>query len=421
MSKISLQRSNLKGEIKISGSKNAVLPILAASILINDKIRLKNIPHIGDVGLKMSMMGSLNSNITFFEDYIEYDNFELKNAPISANLSSRLRTSILFLSSLLSRFGYAKIGLPGGCPIGNRPIDIHIELLEAMGAKIEITNNYIEASLNGKFIGNTLKVRKKSVGATQNAVTAAVMADGITVIQNAAQEPEVSALCEFLNIAGAKIEGIGTDILRIKGVTKLHGLDFFIPEDRIEAGTYACIGALPNQNIVLSNCNIRVFDGVLEIFRNIGIGLEKIDNNKTTIKRLDEYENKFNIKTGTFPEFPTDLQAQITAYLLSRQGHFEIEEDVFENRLMHVHELNKMGAGIQIKGSTAIINNQSSSKELIGSVVSATDLRASASLIIAGLMAKGETVVENIHHLDRGYEAIDSKIMRCGGIINRIP
>ncbi len=427
MSSIIIDNSQkIKGNITISGSKNGILPILCSSLLLKGKVKLKNIPHISDVAFLVNIINNFGSTMLFdyqngvseeseFSLNIDNISVQYKNSP--SKMIERMRASILLLAPMLARFGKAVIALPGGCTIGARPIDLHLYALEKLGAEIHIKDGKVYAEVKNGFVGNEIHMPKSSVGATENAICGAVIAKGNTTIKNAAVEPEIAYLCDFLNLAGAKITGMGTDILEIEGVLELlNDFEYTVPADRIEAGTYAFIGALEGNDVTLLNCTLNAFDSIVNTLHEAGIGFEE-SKNELKVKRLQDYDKNLHIKTGTFPDFfPTDLQSQLATYLLSREGRFVIEENVFENRAMYVGELIKMGAKIELEGKNIIIHGKSN---LIGTTVYGTDLRGAASCVMSGLMAKGTTVVKDIYHLDRGYDAMDVKLIKCGANLKR--
>ena len=411
----------LKGEIKISGSKNSGLAIMAGSILCDKPIKLYNVPHIQDVNSMILLINDIGGQCIFDNDTIFIDNSQINKRIAECDFVKKMRASVLLLGSLLGRFGEAKVSLPGGCPIGVRAIDQHIEAMKALGADIKIENGYIiaKASKNG-LKGNIFTFKHNSVGATENAINCAVLTEGTTIFKNCAKEPEIVYLCNFLNSIGAKIKGQGTDTITVEGVEKLNGGNFEIPEDRIEAGTYAIASAITDGDIILKQCNIKTFESVFDKFNEIGIGLEEIDNGKgekdiRAFKLHDFCATK--IETAIYPGFPTDLQAQIMIPLILCNGTSVVLENIFENRLMHCPELCRMGASIEVRGTTAIIQG---GKQLHGANVMSKDLRASASLVLAGLIADGTTIVDGLHHLDRGFDKLEEKLKNCGADIERI-
>ena len=408
---------NLLGEIDCSGAKNAALPVIAASILSSDDITLKNLPYLQDITTMFELIGSMGADISLDEKM----NFKLNTSNLS-NLEARyelvktMRASILVLGSMVAKYGYAKIALPGGCAIGSRPVNYHLNALEKLGAEISLNNGYIEAKAK-KLIGANIEFEGVTVTGTENLMMAASLADGLTVLTNVAKEPEISDLADFLNSMGAKISGAGTDEIRIEGVEELTGTTFKIPADRIEAGTYLVAAAITNGKITIKKIDSARMGSIIETLQKAGAEVclnensISLDMTKNTIKPVD-------IVTAPFPGFPTDMQAQFTVLNCIGNGESSVKETIFENRFMHVQELNRMGTDITINGTTALINGVDS---ISGAQVMATDLRASASLILAGLIAKGETIVDRIYHIDRGYERIEEKLSNLGAEIIRLP
>ena len=408
---------SLLGEIDCSGAKNAALPVIAASILSSDDITLKNLPYLQDITTMFELIGSMGADISLDEKM----NFKLNTSNLS-NLEARyelvktMRASILVLGSMVAKYGYAKIALPGGCAIGSRPVNYHLKALEKLGAEISLNNGYIEAKAK-KLIGASIEFEGVTVTGTENLMMAASLADGLTVLTNVAKEPEISDLADFLNSMGAKISGAGTDEIRIEGVEELNGTTFKIPADRIEAGTYLVAAAITNGKITIKKIDSARMGSIIETLQKAGAEVclnensISLDMTKNTIKPVD-------IVTAPFPGFPTDMQAQFTVLNCIGHGESSVKETIFENRFMHVQELNRMGTDITINGTTALINGVDS---ISGAQVMATDLRASASLILAGLIAKGETIVDRIYHIDRGYERIEEKLSNLGAEIIRLP
>ena len=408
---------SLLGEIDCSGAKNAALPVIAGSILSSDDITLKNLPYLQDITTMFELIGSMGADISLDEKM----NFKLNTSNLS-NLEARyelvktMRASILVLGSMVAKYGYAKIALPGGCAIGSRPVNYHLKALEKLGAEISLNNGYIEAKAK-KLIGANIEFEGVTVTGTENLMMAASLADGLTVLTNVAKEPEISDLADFLNSMGAKISGAGTDEIRIEGVEELTGTTFKIPADRIEAGTYLVAAAITNGKIIIKKIDSARMGSIIETLQKAGAEVclnensISLDMTKNTIKPVD-------IVTAPFPGFPTDMQAQFTVLNCIGNGESSVKETIFENRFMHVQELNRMGTDITINGTTALINGVDS---ISGAQVMATDLRASASLILAGLIAKGETIVDRIYHIDRGYERIEEKLSNLGAEIIRLP
>ena len=408
---------SLLGEIDCSGAKNAALPVIAGSILSSDDITLKNLPYLQDITTMFELIGSMGADISLDEKM----NFKLNTSNLS-NLEARyelvktMRASILVLGSMVAKYGYAKIALPGGCAIGSRPVNYHLKALEKLGAEISLNNGYIEAKAK-KLTGASIEFEGVTVTGTENLMMAASLADGLTVLTNVAKEPEISDLADFLNSMGAKISGAGTDEIRIEGVEELTGTTFKIPADRIEAGTYLVAAAITNGKITIKKIDSARMGSIIETLQKAGAEVclnensISLDMTKNTIKPVD-------IVTAPFPGFPTDMQAQFTVLNCIGNGESSVKETIFENRFMHVQELNRMGTDITINGTTALINGVDS---ISGAQVMATDLRASASLILAGLIAKGETIVDRIYHIDRGYERIEEKLSNLGAEIIRLP
>ena len=408
---------SLSGQIDCSGAKNAALPVIAASILSSDDITLKNLPYLQDITTMFELIGSMGADISLDEKM----NFKLNTSNLS-NLEARyelvktMRASILVLGSMVAKYGYAKIALPGGCAIGSRPVNYHLKALEKLGAEISLNNGYIEAKAK-KLTGANIEFEGVTVTGTENLMMAASLAEGFTTLTNVAKEPEISDLADFLNSMGAKISGAGTDEIRIEGVEELTGTTFKIPADRIEAGTYLVAAAVTNGKITINKIDPKRMGSIIETLQKAGAEVDSkgnsisLDMTKDAIKPVD-------IVTAPFPGFPTDMQAQFTVLNCIGSGESSVTETIFENRFMHVQELNRMGTDITINGTTALINGVDS---ISGAQVMATDLRASASLILAGLIAKGETIVDRIYHIDRGYERIEEKLSNLGAEIIRLP
>jgi UDP-N-acetylglucosamine 1-carboxyvinyltransferase len=407
----------LLGSISCSGAKNAALPMLAATILSDKPITFKNLPYLQDITTMFEILGSMGADITLNEnmDFI-ISTSHLNDYEARYELVKTMRASILVLGSLVARYGLARIALPGGCAIGTRPVDFHLDALEKLGAKIELKNGYIEAT-SKKLIGCEINFPGVSVTGTENIMMAAVLAKGQTVLRNVAKEPEVEDLANFLNSMGAKIAGAGTDEIIIDGVENLDGTEFSIPADRIEAGTYLIAAAITGGDVTISNVQAPRMNNILDKLKLSGASVIEGDN---TIQLIMDNDSilPVDISTAPFPGFPTDMQAQFTVLNSLSKGSSVVTENVFENRFMHVQELNRMGCDITVKGSNAFIKGV---KALNGAPVMATDLRASASLILAGLCADGETIVDRIYHIDRGYERIEEKLSYLGADITRLP
>ncbi len=420
MDKLIIQgQSKLFGDVLISGAKNAALPILIGSLLTSDKLTLTNVPKLFDINTTVKLLQFLGVGISKDEDSIELIAKSINHIDAPYDLVKTMRASVLVLGPLLSRFGKARVSLPGGCAIGSRPVDIHIRGLEAMGAKITIDQGYINASSehlpDAKLLGVKIYMDQVTVTGTENLMMAATLARGETVLENAAKEPEVIDLGNCLIKMGAKISGLGTDKVIIQGVENLSGTNHRIMFDRIEAGTYLVAAAMTGGEICCQGVDADQMGAVIQKLQETGVKI-RIDKDKITIKS-DGRLKAVNLKTLPYPGFPTDMQAQFVAMNAMADGVSEVTETIFENRFMHVQELVRMGAIIDIKQNTAIIRG---GEELCGANVMATDLRASASLVLAGLAAKGETIIERIYHLDRGYENLEEKFNQIGAKIKRI-
>mgnify|MGYP000084719603 CR=1 FL=1 len=408
----------VNGEIRISGSKNAALPILAATLLADGPMHICNMPHLNDVTTMLALLRCMGVDVTIDEKMcVEIDPTTINDFTAPYDLVKTMRASILVLGPMLSHFGVANVSFPGGCAIGSRPVDIHLRGLEAMGAIIEIDEGYIRAKVDGRLKGAHIFMDVVTVGGTENLLMAAVLADGKTVLENAAKEPEIVDLANCLVAMGAKIEGIGTDTLVIYGVEKLSGCTYKVMPDRIETGTYLVAAAASGGRVKLKDTCGVILESVLlkleEAGANLSLGKDWIE--------LDMKGNRprpVNLRTAPYPAFPTDMQAQFTAMNAVADGTSTVVETIFENRLIQIHELNRMGADIKLEGNTAIIKGV---ERLKGAPVMATDLRASASLVIAGIVAEGETLVDRIYHIDRGYECIEEKMHQLGANIRRVP
>ncbi len=410
----------LYGQVDISGAKNAVLPLMAAALLTEDEVLLENVPDLSDVRTMIALLQSLGATVTKEGSSVKIKADNINNRVADYEIVKTMRASYYVLGPLLSRYQDARVSLPGGCVIGVRPIDIHLKSFEKMGAKISIKSGYINAKsskkLQGAEIGEDI-FHAASVGATCNVIMAAVLAEGTTTITNAAKEPEIGDFIKLLNKMGAKIKGIGTSNLTIKGVEKLHGTTHQVIADRIEAGTYAIAAAITKGKLELINARTCDLVVPLEILKRMGITIEDTDNG-FIVDATEGILKPQNITTEYYPGFPTDLQAQFVALLSLAQGASFIKEKIWENRFMHVPELNRMGADITVTSDhTAVVNGV---EELSGAKVMATDLRASVALVLAGLAAKGTTHVQRIYHLDRGYEKLEEKLSKCGAKIKRV-
>jgi len=418
MEKLLIKGGNhLKGKISCSGAKNAALPIIAASILSDEKIVLKNLPYLQDITTMFELLGSMGAEISLDENMnFTINTTDLKEIEARYELVKTMRASILVLGPLLAKYGEAKIALPGGCAIGSRPVNYHLDSLKKLGVNISLKNGYIEAKVK-KLKSANIVFDGITVTGTENLMMAASLAEGVTTLQNVAKEPEIKDLAEFLNKMGAKIDGAGTDLIKITGVKQLHGAEFSIPADRIEAGTYLVAAVVTQGDILIENIDPDRLMQVIEKLKETGATIE-YDKNSISVFMRESIPKPVDITTAPFPNFPTDMQAQFSVINAISSGTAKVYETVFENRFMHVLELNRMGCDISVKGNQAIIKGVNS---LYGAEVMATDLRASASLIIAGLCAEGETIVDRIYHIDRGYERIEEKLNYLGAEITRLP
>ncbi len=406
----------LNGDVRISGAKNAVLPILAATLLAEGKSVVKNVPHLQDVTTTVALLGSMGATVVVDETMsieVEADTLETQVAPY--DLVRTMRSSILVLGPLLARFGYAEVSLPGGCAIGSRPVNIHIKGMQDMGADIEVKNGYIIAKAD-RLKGARIVMDMVTVTGTENLMMAAVLADGTSILENAAREPEVVDLANFLNKMGAKISGAGTDTITIEGVERLQGTDYKVVPDRIETGTFLVAAAITGGRVKVKDTDPSLLDAVLDKLRESGADIECGDD-WIELDMKGKRPKAVSVRTAPYPAFPTDMQAQFTALNVVAEGTGTIVETVFENRFMHVQELQRMGANIEVEGNTAIVRGVD---QLNAAPIMATDLRASASLILAGLVAEGETEVHRIYHIDRGYELIEEKLAYLGAEIRRV-
>ncbi len=408
----------LEGRLKISGAKNAALPILAATLLVDGPTTVRNLPHLHDITTMIELLGCLGVQLTVDEKLaVETDASIISNRRAPYELVKTMRASILVLGPLLARFGEAQVSFPGGCAIGSRPVDLHLKGLEAMGATISIEEGYIHATTAGRLRGADIALETVTVGGTENLVMAATLAEGKTVIRNAAREPEVVDMINCLNTMGANIVGAGQSVLTIEGVERLHGCDYAVMPDRIEAGTYLVATAATGGKVRLDGAIAEHLEVVLDKLREAG-AIVIVGDDWVELDMQGRRPKAVSITTAPYPGFPTDMQAQFTALNTIAEGVGRVSETVFENRLIQTHELNRMGASIQIEGNTAIVTGQAG---LNGAPVMASDLRASASLVIAGLVASGETIVDRIYHIDRGYECIEEKLQSLGADIRRQP
>jgi len=409
------QNLRLIGKVRISGAKNAVLPAIAASLLTKEKIRLKNIPLVKDVYTILTLMKELGASASIKKNSLLLQVKEVKSDQASYDLVQAMRASILVLGPLLARYGKAIVALPGGCAIGSRPIDLHMHGLEKLGASIRLEHGYIKAEAN-KLHGAEIEFEKKTVGGTENLVMAACLALGETVLKNCAREPEISNLCELLVKMGARIDGIGEETIRVKGVRELGGATHEIIPDRIEAGTFLVASALTRGNIVLTNVKPEHLDTVIEKLKFSGTQIEKLNNHSLRVIGSEEIRPQ-DTTTSPYPGFPTDMQAQFIVLMTQASGTSIITETIFDRRYSHINELLRLGANIEVFGDKAIVKGKT---PLSGAEIIATDLRASASLVLAGLIASGETIINEVEHLDRGYENLEDKLKSLGARIERI-
>jgi UDP-N-acetylglucosamine 1-carboxyvinyltransferase len=415
MDKLLIQGGNrLQGDITISGAKNAALPILCAGLLTAGDLELSNVPHLHDVATILKLLGETGLKVTQDNDKVTLNGSAITKLEAPYEMVKTMRASILVLGPLLARFGEAKVSLPGGCNIGSRPVDQHIKGLQAMGADITIEGGYIYAKC-AKLKGARIVTDMITVTGTENLLMAATLAEGETVLENAACEPEVTDLAHLLVAMGAKIEGIGTNRLVIQGVAELHGAKHTVVSDRIEAATFLCAVAATGGDITIRNTRVDIMDAALDKLREIGLQLTIGDN--WIRAQMDKRPTAVTFRTTEYPGFPTDMQAQFMAVNTIADGASRVTETIFENRFMHVQEMNRLGAQIETDGNTAFIKGV---EQLVGAPVMATDLRASASLVIAGLAARGETLIDRIYHLDRGYDQMEVKLSAVGANIKRI-
>ena len=404
----------LTGEVRISGAKNAALPILVASLLTPGTLRLQNVPHLRDVTTTLNLLAQMGVEVSLDEKLgVGLTAAKLHNLSAPYELVKTMRASILVLGPMIARFGEARVSLPGGCAIGQRPVDLHIKGLQAMGAQIDIEQGYILARA-ARLKGTHIVLDLVTVTGTENLMMAAVLADGVTVLENAAREPEIIDLAECLNAMGARVRGAGSDVITIEGVQELHGAAHRVMPDRIEIGTFLCAAAATGGEIKLKGTRGNILDAVIGKLQEAGAHVEHGDDwiRLSTNGGL----KSVSLRTAPYPAFPTDMQAQFMALNSVAEGTATVTETIFENRFMHVQELRRLGANIEVEGNTAIVRGVS---VLQGANVMATDLRASASLVLAGLVARGETLVDRVYHLDRGYECIEEKLSQLGARIKR--
>ncbi|MFU8925817.1 UDP-N-acetylglucosamine 1-carboxyvinyltransferase [Acinetobacter puyangensis] len=406
----------LNGEVKISGAKNAVLPLLAATILTDEPITITNVPNLKDVNTLIKLIAGLGVTISYEGDTVKVDTSTLDNQFAPYDLVKTMRASILVLGPLLARYGQAKVSLPGGCAIGSRPVDQHLKALEALGAIIEVEAGYVNATVNGCLKGGEVVFDIVTVGGTENILMAAVLAEGTTIIRNAACEPEITDLANLLIKMGAKIEGLETHTLTVTGVDQLHGCEYRVVADRIETGSYLAAAAITGGKIKTTHTDPNLMEAVLEKFEEMGAEVTRGED-WIELDMQGKRPKAVSFRTLPHPDFPTDMQAQLMAVNSIGRGFATVSETIFENRFMHVPELCRLGANIQVEGNDAVVTGV---EKLQGAPVMATDLRASFSLVIAALAAEGETMVDRIYHIDRGYENIEAKLQALGADIQRI-
>ena len=409
--------SPLNGEIYASGAKNSALPILASSLLADSPLKVGNLPHLNDVTTMLELLGSMGVDVMLSDEMeVQVDTSSIHNLNARYELVKTMRASILVLGPLLSKFRQATVALPGGCAIGSRPVNLHIDAMRAMGAEIEIEEGNIKAKVNGKLKGAKIIFEPVSVTGTENVIMAASLAEGTTIIENAAREPEVIDLVNCLTAMGANIKGAGTDVITIEGVEKLEGASFSVMPDRVEVGTYLTAVAMTGGNVKIKSAKPEYLSSVISKLELTGA---KLSTGKDWVEiNMSEPKPKAtSLTTGPYPSFPTDMQAQFVSLNAIADGNSTVTETVFENRFMHVQEIARMGGNISLKGNTAVIEGIN---KLRGAPVMATDLRASASLVLAGLVAEGATTIDRIYHIDRGYERIEEKLKMLGADIERI-
>ena len=406
----------LEGEVRISGAKNAALPLLAAMILADSPITLTNVPNLKDVNTLVKLIAGLGVQISYEGDTVKADISTLDNQFAPYELVKTMRASILVLGPLLARYGSAKVSLPGGCAIGSRPVDQHLKALEALGAEIEVEAGYVHAKVDGRLKGGEVVFDMVTVGGTENILMAAALADGVTTIRNAAREPEITDLAQMLIKMGAKIEGLDTDTLVVTGVESLHGCEYAVVADRIETGSYLAAAAITGGKIKTTHTDPNLLESVLDKFEEMGAEVTRGDD-WIELDMMGKRPKAISFRTLPHPDFPTDMQAQIMAVNAIGRGFATISETIFENRFMHVPELARMGANIQVEGNDAVVTGVD---KLSAAPVMATDLRASFSLVLAALAAEGETLIDRIYHIDRGYEDIEAKLQGLGAQIKRV-
>ena len=408
-------KENLSGSISVHGAKNSALPILVSSLLNFNRINLQNIPQVEDINNMIKLLEGFGAVINRQKNSVILNCKNIKNITADYDIVRKMRASILILGPLLSRFGHAKISLPGGCAIGTRPIDIHLEGLQKLGVQFKIENGFIIGKVKSILKGNKIILPFPSVGATENILMSAILADGETTIENSAKEPEITDLANFLISMGAKIEGQGTNKIWVKGVTSLVETNYKITSDRIVAGTFIILSVMLNAEVEVNNINSENLTALIKVLNDMGANL-KIKKNAVLICKSDKLKS-INVETSPYPGFPTDLQAQLMSLMCIAEGQSQIKETIFENRFMHVPELNRLGANIKVIKDTAFIEGNQKFK---GAQVMASDLRASVSLILAALCAEGKTTINRVYHLDRGYENIEKILKKLGSTIKRI-
>ena len=408
--------TKLEGEVRISGAKNAALPLLAAMILADSPITLTNVPNLKDVNTLVKLIAGLGITMEYQGDTVKADTSTLSNQFAPYELVKTMRASILVLGPLLARYGNAQVSLPGGCAIGSRPVDQHLKALEALGAHIEVENGYVHATVDGRLKGADITFDMVTVGGTENILMAAVLAEGVTTLRNAAREPEITDLANMLVKMGAKIDGIDTDTLIITGVESLHGCEYAVVADRIETGSYLAAAAITGGRVKTTHTDPSLLESVLEKFEQMGAEVTRGDD-WIELDMQGKRPKAVSFRTLPHPEFPTDMQAQLMAVNVIGRGFATISETIFENRFMHVPELARMGANIQVEGNDAVVTGV---ETLQAAPVMATDLRASFSLVLAALVAEGDTLIDRIYHIDRGYENIEQKLQSLGANIKRV-
>ncbi|MFW1950723.1 UDP-N-acetylglucosamine 1-carboxyvinyltransferase [Acinetobacter beijerinckii] len=406
----------LEGEVRISGAKNAALPLLAAMILADSPTTLTNVPNLKDVNTLVKLIAGLGITMSYEGDIVRADASTLDNQFAPYELVKTMRASILVLGPLLARYGNAKVSLPGGCAIGSRPVDQHLKALEALGAQIEVENGYVHASVDGRLKGGEVIFDMVTVGGTENILMAAALADGVTTIRNAAREPEITDLAQMLIKMGAKIEGLDTDTLVVTGVESLQGCEYAVVADRIETGSYLAAAAITGGRVKTTHTDPVLLEAVLDKFEEMGAEVTRGDD-WIELDMQGKRPKAVSFRTLPHPDFPTDMQAQLMAVNVIGRGFATISETIFENRFMHVPELSRMGANIQVEGHDAVVTGV---ETLQAAPVMATDLRASFSLVLAALVAEGETLIDRIYHIDRGYEHVEEKLQSLGAQIKRV-